>query len=72
MAKILTIPKNLTKKGDLVVIPRTQYEEYLRLKKLVPIMKPSKLEQKAIQEGRREIKKGKYLTLHQLKNELEG
>lgn len=29
----LTIPKKLTQKGDLVVIPRKEYEELLRVQK---------------------------------------
>ncbi len=29
---VVTIPKELSKKGDLVVIPRKEYEEYLRFK----------------------------------------
>jgi len=29
----ITIPKNLTKKGELVVVPRKEYEELLRLQK---------------------------------------
>jgi phage pi2 protein 07 len=33
MAKILTIPKEILKKGDLVLIPRKEYEELLKLKK---------------------------------------
>jgi phage pi2 protein 07 len=33
MAKILTIPKEILKKGDLVLIPRKEYEELLKLRK---------------------------------------
>ena len=33
MANILTIPKKLTELGDLVIIPRAEYEETLRVKK---------------------------------------
>ena len=33
MGKIITIPKEIAKKGDLVLIPRSEYEEFLRLKK---------------------------------------
>lgn len=29
---VTTIPKELTKKGELVVIPRREYEEYLRFR----------------------------------------
>ena len=33
MGKIITIPKEIAKKGDLVLIPRSEYEEFLRLRK---------------------------------------
>jgi phage pi2 protein 07 len=33
MAKILTIPKEILKKGDLVLIPKKEYEELLKLRK---------------------------------------
>ena len=71
MEKFITIPKELAKKGGLVVIPRSEYEEYLRLKKIVPVVKANRSEKKAIREGRKEIQVGKYLTLQQLKDELE-
>ncbi|TSC75276.1 MAG: hypothetical protein G01um101430_483 [Parcubacteria group bacterium Gr01-1014_30] len=29
---VATIPKELTRKGELVVIPRREYEDYLRFK----------------------------------------
>lgn len=72
MGKVITIPKELSKKGELVVIPRSEYEEFLRLKKVIPLVKPTLSEKKAIQTGRKEIQKGKYITLKQLKDEMEG
>jgi hypothetical protein len=33
MEKIITIPKELAKEGDLVLIARSEYEEFLRLRK---------------------------------------
>jgi len=70
MEKVITIPKKLAKKGELVIIPRSEYEEYLNFKKIIPIIKANPAEKKAIREGRKEIKQGRYLTLKQLKNEL--
>lgn len=32
----ITIPKNLTKKGDLVIIPRSEYEKFLFIFKIIP------------------------------------
>jgi hypothetical protein len=72
MAKLVTIPKNFAKEGDLVVLPRTEYEEYLRLKQLFRLVKPTKAEKKAIRSGLREIKIGKRYSLQELKNELGG
>lgn len=71
MEKVITIPKELIKRGELVIIPRGEYEEYLRLKKVIPLIGANTNEKKAIREGRKEIKNGKYLTLKQLRNELE-
>ena len=33
MGKIITIPKEIVKKGELVIIPKSEYEEFLRLRK---------------------------------------
>ena len=71
MNKVISIPKELSKKGDLVIMPRSDYEEFLRLKKIIPLVESTLSEKKAIQAGRKEIQQGKYLTLKQLKDELE-
>ena len=70
MSKVISIPKELSKKGDLVIIPRAEYEELLGLKKIVRLMKLTPSEKKALRLGRKEIKEGKYITLKQLKSEL--
>lgn len=70
MANVITIPKRLSNKGDLVVMPRFEYEEYLNLKKIIPIIKAGLSEKKALRAGRKEIKTERFLTLKQLKNEL--
>ena len=36
MKKVITIPKEIIKKGDLVLIPRQEYEELLRIFKIIP------------------------------------
>lgn len=72
MAKVIAIPKELSKRGELVMIPRSEYEELLRLKKVIPLAEPTPSEKRAIKAGRKEIKEGKYLTLKKLKDELEG
>ena len=70
MNKVITIPEKLAKKGDLVLIPRSEYEELSKLKKIISVVEPDNYEKKAIKQGRAEIRKGKYITLNQLKNEL--
>jgi len=70
MNKAIAIPKELSKNEDLMVIPRSDYEEFLRLKEIIPLVESTLSERKAIKEAKKEIKQGKYLTLNQLKNEL--
>ncbi len=72
MNKMLTIPRELSRQGDLVIMPRRDYEELLRLKKVIALVEPTSSEKKAIKSGRKEIREGKYLTLGQLENELGG
>jgi len=66
----ITIPKNLIKNDDLVIIPRQKYEELLDLEKIIKIVKPIKSELQAIEQGRKEIKKGKYISWYELKQKL--
>jgi len=69
----ITIPKELSRKGELVVIPLREYEKFLtwqRTIKSIRIFKPSLSGKKAIELGRKAIKKGDYVTLEELKKEL--
>ncbi|MBU1160066.1 hypothetical protein KKD04_02710 [Patescibacteria group bacterium] len=68
----ITIPKELSKKGELVIIPRTEYDEFLELKKVIPTFKPTRSDLLALKRGRKAIKEGKYITWRKLKNELEN
>ncbi|MBU1177364.1 MAG: hypothetical protein ABIG88_03030 [Patescibacteria group bacterium] len=70
--KTITLPRELFKEEGLVIIPRSDYEEFLSLKKVISLVNATSSEKKAIQAGRKEIKNGKYLNLKQLKNELES
>ena len=72
MNKVVAIPRGLSKTGELVIIPRSDYEEFLRLRKIIPLVEPTLSEERAIKLGRKQIKQGKYLSLKQLKNELES
>ncbi|MBI2450857.1 MAG: hypothetical protein HYV52_00750 [Parcubacteria group bacterium] len=66
----ITIPKNLIKEKDLILIPRRKYEELLDLEKIIKIVKSTKSELQVIERGRKEIKKGKHISWHELKQEL--
>lgn len=68
----ITIPKQLVKKGDLVLLPRSEYEEFLHWKESVKTFKPTAAEKKALREARRDLSQGNYITLEELKNELAG
>lgn len=67
---VITIPKKLAQKDDLVVVPRKEYEELLELKKIIPVVKPSREEMRIIQRGEREIREGKYVEWATLKRKL--
>lgn len=71
MNSVVAIPKELSRRGDLVVMPRADYEELLRLKRVIPLVELGLSEKRAIKAGRKEIREGKYVTLKQLKDELE-
>ena len=71
MEKVITLSKKLLSEGNLVVIPRKDYEEYLELKKIVPMVTATAAEKRSIREGRKQIKNGKYLSLIKLRHALE-
>jgi hypothetical protein len=68
--KMVTIPKDLMKKGDLVVIPRQDYEQLLKRQKVIPVSKLTPSERKALERGRRNIRLGEYIPLDTLVHEL--
>jgi len=71
MEKIITIPKEFSEGSELIIIPREEYEEYLSIKKIIPMIRASISEKKAIKEGRKEIKSGRYLNIKKLRDEME-
>ncbi len=66
----VTIPKELTKKGDLVVIPKSEYEEFLKFRRAVRIAEPTRSEKRAIERGRKELRAGRFISWEKLKNDL--
>ena len=67
---VVTIPKQLTGKDELVVIPKSEYMEFLKLRSLIKEVKPTKKELKIIAQGEREVKLGKYEPWEKVKHEL--
>ena len=68
----ITLSKKLTKAyEDLVAIPRKEYEEllHLRLDK-IPEVELTATQRKQIAQARKNIAKGNFLTLDELKQKL--
>ena len=64
MGKIITIPKEIAKKGDLVLIPKREYEEFLRLRRQREW--EEKDTDEAIRIFKEERKKGKLVEVKSL------
>ena len=64
----LTIPRNVVKNDDLVILPRKEYEQLARF--WVNAESMSVRTKKAIEKGFKEIAKGDFLTSKQVRNEL--
>ncbi len=67
----ITIPKKLTKGAEFVAISRGEYEEYLQLRKIIPVMKMSMSQKRDLEQARKDYKKGEYISLEQLERELD-
>lgn len=68
---LITIPKEVTKKGDLVIIPRKEYEELLSFKKMISKDQAwfwAKEWQKKEREADEDLKKGKYKEFKNVKD----
>ena len=62
---LITIPKKLAQKGDLAIVPRKEYEEFLKFKKIREFT-PTAAERRALAQARRDFRKGNFLTIEQL------
>ncbi len=69
---VITIPKNIAKQGDLVILSRKEYEALLggKVKKLKEVQLTS-VQKKALLEMRKEVKKGKSLSFNGLQKEVD-
>lgn len=68
---IITIPKELIKEGELVLIPRKQLEELIKMsKKTSGEIELTPIQKKALSLARSNKKLGKFLNLDELKYKL--
>ena len=66
MNKVIEIPKELSKNQDLIIIPRSDYEELLTLKKIFKTYKPTLSDKRDLKRAREDFAKGNYVTLAEL------
>lgn len=60
MVKVITIPKELIREGEVVIIPRKEYEEFSRWKASIKMLKtftPTSEQKKDLKNARVDIKK---------------
>ncbi|MDP2669266.1 MAG: hypothetical protein Q8P07_05560 [bacterium] len=70
----VTIPKELVKKGDLALVSLGEYKEFSDWRKSIKQFKtftPTAAEKKELQKARKDYKKGKFITINELKRKLE-
>ena len=67
---VVTIPKKLGRRGDLVVIPRKEYEAFLEFKKIREFV-PTKAQKQSFRIALKNYKAGKTYTLDELKRKLD-
>ncbi|MBU4481513.1 hypothetical protein KKH59_04355 [Patescibacteria group bacterium] len=67
----ITIPKEITKGEELIIIPRREYEEFLRyrLEEREELILTAS-QKRRLQRARINLAKGKYLTIYELKKKL--
>lgn len=68
---ILTIPKKLAQKGELALVPRREYEEFLKFR-AIKTFRMTPTQKRVLAKARRDFAKGRYLTLEQLKREMDS
>ena len=66
---LITIPKKLAQKGELALVPRKEYEEFLKFK-AIKTFRMTPAQKRALAKAHRDFAKGRYLTLEQLKREM--
>jgi len=64
----ITIPKNLIKNDDLVLVPKKEYEKLFNFWTNAESL--TKMEKKSVDKGFYEIKNGKFFTSKEVKKQL--
>ncbi|HEY4715434.1 MAG TPA: hypothetical protein VIH31_02930 [Candidatus Paceibacterota bacterium] len=65
----ITIPKHLINAGDLMVLPRKEYEALLGMKKIKEF-KPTSSQKKALMKAEINLKKNKTISYNELASKL--
>lgn len=65
----ITIPQKIAAKGDLIIIPRKEYETLLELKNFKEFT-PTATQKKALVKAEQNLQKGKTLSYHELVKKL--
>jgi len=65
----ITIPRKLTRQGDLVVVPRKEYEALTELRKTAEFA-PTGAQRKALTKAEQNLKAGKTFSYHELVRKL--
>ena len=65
----ITIPKSLAQMGDLVLVPRKEYESFLQFKRFKEYI-PTLAERKALKRAERNLKMDKILSYDELVRKL--
>ena len=67
----VTIPKRLAKEGNLVLVPRKEYEELLRLRlEMIPEVHLTALQKKKLRAARKRLAQSEFLSLDDLRRKL--
>ena len=52
------------------MLPRKEYDEYLQLRKVIPVVKMTPAEKRDWKQAKKEYGQGRYITLEELQREL--
>ena len=63
----VTIPKEITQGAELVVVPRTEYDTFLRWRRLAAkTFTPTPAQRRDLARARKEFARGEYVRLDEL------